>query len=163
MDCIGRHWRGDEVANPLVYWNVLVFTALWPLMTCSFAIMVRMANILARLGRHSIRIDLLATHRLSTFMEVGQRNMLIAAGGLTFLLVQAARVAELSTVDWMPPLMLIQPLAIWLFAQPMWGIRGAIKAARDAELERLDRELGPRESWERAGRLRLLPIRRLRH
>jgi hypothetical protein len=144
---IGRQWRGDEVVNPLYYWNLPVFMVLWLLMTYSFAIMVRMANILARLGRHGIRIDLLATHRLSTFMEIGQRIMLIAVGGLTFLLVQVALVGELSTVDWLPPLMLILPLAIWLFARPMWGIRGAIKAARDAELERLDRELGHRESW----------------
>lgn len=144
---IGRQLRGTEPVNPLYYWNVPVFMTLWLLMTYSFAIMVRMANVLARLGRHGIRIDLLATHKLSSFMEIGQRIMLIAVGGLTFLLVQAALVGELSTVDWLPPLMLILPLAVWLFARPMWGIRGAIKQARDAELERLDRELGHRERW----------------
>lgn len=68
---IGRQLRGDEVVNPLAYLNVPVFMALWLLMTCSFAIMVHMANVLARLGRHGIRIDLLATHRLSSFMEIG--------------------------------------------------------------------------------------------
>jgi|GEM_PF-2336210 len=144
---IGRQLRGTETVNPLYCWNGPVFMALLLLMTDSFAIMVRMANALARLGRHGVRIDLLATHKLSSFMEIGQRIRLIAVGGLTFLLVQAALVGELATVDWLPPLLLILPLAIWLLVRPMWGIRGAIKEARDAELERLDQELGHRERW----------------
>ncbi len=144
---LGRQLRGTEPLNKLYYWNLPVFMTLWLIMTYSFAIMVRLANELAQLGRHGICIDLLATHKLSSFMEIGQRIMLIAVGGFTFLLVQAALVGELATVDWLPPVLLILPLAIWLFVRPMWGIRGAIKAARDAELERVDQALGHREHW----------------
>ncbi|MEZ5599223.1 MAG: hypothetical protein R3E84_23095 [Pseudomonadales bacterium] len=140
---LGSWLAGDtKPFNPLFAWGIPNFLALWLLLLYVAAHMVRIANTLAVIGARLVRVDLYSMHRLGAFLTVGQRLMLIAVGGISFLLVQGALLGSLQLRDWLLPVMLVLPLAVWLLVRPMWGIRNAIRAARMAELERLDAAIG---------------------
>ncbi len=142
LGAVGRFFRGEEVFTLVNTWNIAFFIGLWLLLIYTAVVLTRLANRLSELGRTSLRIDLLATHRLSPFMEIGQRTILLAVGGLSFALMQGALLGGLRPADWVPATILVILISIWLLLRPVWGVHLAIRDARDAELARLDQEIG---------------------
>lgn len=142
---LGRVIRGDAIASVLNLWNVPFFLLLWLVLIYSAALLMRLANRLYQLGRSGLRIDLLATHRLAPFMEIGQRPVLLAVGGLAFALAQGALLGGLGPADWVPATLLVIVISAWLVLRPVWGLHLAIMRAREGELSRLDAAIGYHE------------------
>jgi hypothetical protein len=139
---LGRVLRGEIAASAINLWNVPFFFLLWALLIYTAMLLFRLANQMCELGRRSLRIDLLATHRLTPFMDISQRTILLAVGGLSLTLVQRALLGGIGYTDWVPATVLVVLLSGWLLLRPMWGVYLAIRAARDAELARLDAVIG---------------------
>ena len=143
---LGRHLQGSEVYATANFWTIPFFLLLWLLLIYTAMLLIRLANRLCALGRTSLRIDLLATHRLTPFMDIGQRTILLAVGGLSFALAQGALLGGLRPADWLPATILVVLISIWLLLRPVWGVHLAIRQARDTELARLDAAIGYHEN-----------------
>lgn len=143
---LGRYLRG-EVATSIVHlWTIQFFALMWALLIYTAILLYRLASQLCELGRNSLRIDLLATHRLSPFMDIGQRTVLFAIGGLSSMLVQGVLLGGVVLADWVPATLLVVLLSGWLLLRPMWGVHLALRTARNAELARLDAVIGYHEA-----------------
>jgi len=142
---LGRHLRGEAAASAILLWTIPFFLVMWALLIYTALLLYRLANQLCDVGRHSLRIDLLATHRLSPFMDIGQRTILFAVGGLSSTLMQGALLGGIGYADWVPATVLVVVLSGWLLLRPMWGVYLALRGARDAELARLDALIGYHE------------------
>ncbi|MDJ0867366.1 MAG: hypothetical protein QNK03_14745 [Myxococcota bacterium] len=93
-----------------------------------------------RCGRHALRVDLLDLEALAPFTRVGLRLALVVLA-VPLLLLPVSLVlgppARIEMLLYLP----VMALGIAALAVPAWGLRGAIRAAKQAELERVRRAL----------------------
>jgi hypothetical protein len=63
--------------------------------------------------------------------------LLVIIIGLSVIPMQAILTGQIATVDFVPALVVTVPVALIVLLLPMWGIRGAVIAAKRMELDRL--------------------------
>jgi hypothetical protein len=122
-------------------WGPPLLVTLWAVAFHSIWILIDNSRLFAQLGEHDTRVDLNHLERLDALTNSGARHMLLLAIGLSVIPVQGILGGGLRPADFVPALVVILPVGLFLFARPALAVRRAIVRAKRAELERIDAEL----------------------